>query len=613
MVKRKKSLGHAFGDELAKVQDQLGHFKVREHNWTDTLLPNFQPESDHSVKKGNWIITFFTIATLVFFFAVFLRLFHLQIISGSENRELADSNRIQIKIIHAPRGVIFDRNGKILAANSPAFRLTNKQTGKAELISRDQALALEVANDARVKDLEIDNVRTYPMGETFAHVVGYMGQISPQQLKQTQYTNYLATDQIGQTGIEAEYEDLLRGIDGGEIIEVDSKGDKLRTLRTDPPIPGQNINLTIDADLQSRIYTLMKNTLLQVKSCCGAAVAIDPNNGEVLSLVSLPSFDPNIFNKNLNDATISEVLSRPDAPILNRVISGTYPPGSTFKIISSLAALDSGKITPDTTIVDNGFIYLGSFKFSNWYFNQYGRTEGPVNLVKAIQRSNDTYFYEIGRILGEDFLGSWAKKLKLGTKLDIDLPDEVTGIIPDQAWKEKVLQQVWFPGDTLHMAIGQGFVTSTPLQILGITSFVAADGVLYKPQLLLSHFKKTVLASHLLPADKIQIVKSGLELVPKTGGTAWPFFAFPIATAGKTGTAEYGDPKGKTHAWYTAFAPVDNPKIAMTVLIEGGGEGSSVAAPVVKETYRWFFSADKNKLIPDVYIQATDSGKTLGE
>lgn len=614
MAKKRKFLRLGFSDEVSKVTDKVGHFKVEETSgWTDFLLPNFKGE-EPDPQKNTWKIIFFFIFCIIFFFIIFLRLFHLQIVRGSENRQLADGNRIQVKIMHAPRGVIFDRNSKILAANSPGFRLNDpdSSTHKARLITREEALEWEVKNDPRFLNLEVDNVRTYQMGEKLAHVVGFLGEISPEELKKDKFSGYRLGDQIGQTGVEAEYEKLLRGVDGGEIIEVDSKGAKIRTLRLKRPIPGKNIYLSIDAPLQEKLYDLMTEALAKSGSCCGSAVAADPTNGQILGLVSLPSFDPNFFTQNIDDSAINEIFSNPNSPVLNRAISGTYPPGSTFKIVSSLAALASGKVGKDTTVEDTGIMYLGPYKFTNWYFNQYGKVEGSVNLVKALQRSNDTYFYKISQIIGKDMLVEWAKKLHLNEKLDIDLPGELTGLIPDDTWKQKNLNLPWYPGDTLHMSIGQGFVLTTPLQILGVTSFIAADGILYKPALLLSE-KPKVLEQNLLPKEKVKTVKDGLKLVPKYGGTAWPFFTFPIETAGKTGTAEYGDSQGKTHAWYTSFAPADDPKIVLTVLIEGGGEGSSVAAPVAKEAYRFYFSPDKNKLIQDIYIPATDSGKILGE
>lgn len=612
-MRKKRSLGFGFADEIARVTSKIPVKKGEiNDSWKETLLPNFDPRLGSKFSASPWILVVLSCFSLILFFAIFLRLFHLQIIEGKHLRELADGNRIQIRIIHAPRGVIYDRNNNILAANSPAFRLFDNQTKKAKLISREEALELEVKNDPKAADLEVDNVRTYPVKEKVAHIIGFVGEISESQLKSDDYKNYRLGDRIGQIGIEYQYEKILKGKDGGEIIEVDSKGVKLRTLRLDVPIPGQNIYLTIDSDLQDKIYQNLKDALAKVNSCCGSAVAVDPQNGQVLALISLPSYDPNIFSQNGDETAISDVLTGSHSPILNRVIAGTYPPGSTFKIVSSLAALSSGKITPQTIVQDNGVMYLGVFKFTNWYFTQYGKTEGPVDMLKAIQRSNDIYFYHVGQTIGEEYLGQWAKKLRLGSKLNIDLPGEVSGLVPGDGWKRETFGEGWYPGDTLHMSIGQGFVLTTPLQILGITSFMAADGVLYQPQLVMRDFKPKILVSNLASQDKIKVVKDGLKLVPKNGGTAWPFFTFPIPTAGKTGTAEFGD-KDKTHAWYTAFAPADNPKIALTVMVEGGGEGSSVAAPIAKEAFRWYFSEDKNKLIKDIYIQATDSGKTLGE
>lgn len=623
MRKKRKSLGYSFPDEVFKVSFKNSHFKKGEiKEWKDNLLPNFNPSFPESIKENKWRPTIFQLACIVLFFAILLRLIHLQIVRGKENLKLADGNRIEVKVIHAPRGVIYDRNGKILASNSPAFRIFEKDISRTRLISREEALELEVKGDTKAKDLEVDNLRSYPMGEKTAHVLGYVGEVSKEQLNDPEYKNYKLGDRIGKSAIEAQYEKVLRGIDGGEIIEVDSKGEKLRTLRKEPAIAGQNIYLSIDHTLQEKVYSLLLDSLTKAGSCCGAAVASDPESGRILALVSLPSFDPNLFTANVSESTISEIFSNANAPVLNRVTDGTYPPGSTFKIVSSLAALASGKITPQTVFLDNGVIYLGSFKFTNWYFTQYGKKEGSVDLVKALRRSNDTYFYEVGRTIGENLLVEWSKKLKLGERLGIDLPQEAKGLVPTDSWKRETYGEIWYPGDTLHLAIGQGFMLTTPLQILSLASYIGADGSLYKPQILqkiaskesiIFEYKPKVLASNLIGKDKIDVIKKGLEEVTKPGGTAWPFFTFPVKTAGKTGTAEYGDAKGRTHAWYTGYAPADDPKIAMAVLIEGGGEGSSVASPIVKETFRWFFSPDKNKLIQDVYTQATDSGKTLGE
>ena len=623
MKKRRLSFGYGFKDELAKVSNKRGNFKKVENlDWKDKLIPNFVPNDlSTNENKSLWQLTFFITMFLVAFFLLFVRLFHLQIVEGKVNKNLADGNRIQIRVIYAPRGVIFDRNGEILAANSPAFRLMEEGSKKTKLISREEALGLEVKQDEKFYNLEIDNVRVYPKGEAFAHVLGYVGEISREQSQQEEYKGYQLGDRIGKSGIEQTYEKFLKGIDGGEIIEIDSKGDKLRTLRTNPPIPGRNIYLNVDASLQQRIYALTLETVKKVKSCCAAAIASEPKTGAILALISIPAFDPNIFTSKADDSAIEQIFRSSTFPLLNRVIAGTYPPGSTYKILSSLVALSSGKVTPNTTIIDNGVVNLGTFKFTNWYFTQYGRTEGPVNLTKALKRSNDTYFYEIGRIVGEEPLFDISRKLKLGTTLGIDLPSEVTGLVPSNEWKRQAMGDVWYPGDTLHLYIGQGFLLTTPLQILGMTNFIAASGNLYKPFLVdkitigeqtQTQFQPELLVSGLIPSENIEQVKRGLEEVTKDGGTAWPFLNFPIQTAGKTGTAEYGEVSGKTHAWYTGYAPSNDPQISITVLVEGGGEGSSVASPIVKEAFRWFFSEDKNNLMKDLY-QASDSAKMLGE
>lgn len=621
-MRQKKNLGLGFADELTKITLKDGHFKKPlDKDWKDVLLPNFDPSTEEMQEKGQWQTVLFFIATLVFFFVIFVRLFHLQIVQGKQNRELADGNRIHVKKIYAPRGVIFDRNGKVLAANSPGFRLVDKETKRSKFITREEALELEVRNDPRALDLEVDSIRSYPLEEKTAHLVGFVGEISQEQLNNQQFKEYSLGDRVGQSGIEAYYENILRGKDGGEIIEVDSTGKKIRTLRRNTPIPGQNIYLTIDADLQVQIYDRLKEISESVKSCCAAAIAQDPTNGQVLALVSLPSFSPNSFTKERNDAAIAELFSRADSPILNRVITGTYPPGSTYKIVSSIAALASGKITPQTQIEDTGEIFLGPFRFTNWYFTQYGRTDGPVNLVKALKRSNDTYYYRVGETIGEQVLIDWSRSLYLGKRLGIDLPGEETGLVPDNEWKVNNIGQPWYPGDTLHLSIGQGFLLTTPLQVSGLISFIANDGRLYRPQLalkvtfedkIMSKFEPQLLVSDLVSKDYINVVKKGLEEVTQDGGTAWPFLNFPIQTAGKTGTSEFGHPQNKTHAWYTSYAPVSDPKIALTVLVEAGGEGSSVGGSVSKEIYRWYFSEDKTNLIKDIY-QVPESAKALGE
>lgn len=616
---KKRKLGKAFPEGLKKISSKSSVFKkahgINPQDWEDSFLPNYQlPLLSNTISSWK-VLTLFLIFLLAQFI-IFIRLFHIQIVEGVKNKELADSNRVVTRIIHAPRGVIYDRNKVILAENNPGYRLHGKS------LSRDEALKLEATNKD-LNDLEVDTIRSYPNGVFASHLLGYLGEISPDELKDPKYSGYKLGDRIGRSGVENAFESVLRGTDGAERIEVDATGKKLRTLRVVDPVPGLNIHLCLDASLQKIAYETLKKGVEKVGSCCGSLIAEDPRSGEILALVSLPDFDANVFNDPQRLSETQSLFTNNLSPLLNRAIAGTYPPGSTFKIATALAGLSSGAITPQTKIEDTGIIYLGPFSFANWYFSEYGKKEGMVDIIKAIQRSNDIFFYRVGEKVGVDKLSQVAKKIGLGKKIGIDIPGEVDGLIPDNSWKVNNTGEPWYPGDTLHMAIGQGFTLVTPLQILAETAFVANDGKLMTPHLvtkitapnknLIKEFHYEPIVHDLFNPQDLGLVKKGLTLVPRYGGTAWPFFTFSIPTAGKTGTAEYGDPKGRTHAWYTSYAPVQNPQIAMTVLIEAGGEGSNASAPVAKEIYRWFFSADKNKLIRDIPPPATDSGKTLGE
>ncbi|MCL5784726.1 MAG: penicillin-binding protein 2 [Patescibacteria group bacterium] len=620
MRSKNRKLGLAFSDELKKVGGQSNHFKNKGDTsvgWEDNLLPNYQSEVFFT-PVSSWRLVILASIFLLTFFGLFLRIFHLQIVYGQDNRERADSNRIQVKIVHAPRGVIYDRNGKVLAENNPGFRL------EGDFVDRDTALMLEAKNDPKYSELEVDTIRSYPFSQSAAHILGYVGQISPEELKMPEFSGYRIGDRIGRAGIEQVYELVLRGRDGAEIIEIDAQGKKLRLLRKIDPIPGENVYLSIDADLQKWAFTALEEGVKKADSCCGAMVAEDPQSGDVLALASYPSFDNNAFTDPKRGEEISAYFNNENSPLLNRVIAGTYPPGSTFKIASALAGLSSGKITSNTQIEDTGVMSLGPYKFSNWFFTQYGKTEGQVNLVKALQRSNDIFFYRVGELVGEKSLAEVAKKIGFGKKLGIDLPGEVDGLIPSDEWKQKNYGQVWYPGDTLHMAIGQGFLLTTPLQVLAQTAFIANNGNLVEPHLVtkittpddevVKQFHVEPIVKDIFKKEDLELVKKGLSEVPKDGGTAWPFFTFSVPTAGKTGTAEFGDPKNKTHAWYTTYAPVDSPSITLTVLVEAGGEGSSVAAPIAKQIYTWYFNTDKNNIQSlDTGSIASSSAKTLGE
>ncbi|MDD2823467.1 MAG: penicillin-binding protein 2 [Candidatus Daviesbacteria bacterium] len=618
---KQKKLGYAFKDEVFKVTHPFGHFKRHKINnddeWADTFIPNYNLEDDDVRTHSPWRLAILASIMMIIFAGIFFRLFHLQVVMGAENKQRADSNRIQLKVIHAHRGVIYDRNNKVLAENTPGFRI-----GK-NIITRDESLMFEAKQDPSLNKLEIDSIRRYPQGEAISHVLGYVGQISEDELKDTQNKNYKLGDRIGRSGVEQVYESVLKGIDGAEIIEIDASGNKLRTLGRVEPIPGQNVHLSIDLDLQKATYQYLSTAINKEKICCGAAIVQNPNNGQILAMVSIPSYDNNAFTDPGKNNLISNYFNDPNSPLLNRAISGTYAPGSTFKIASALAGLSSGKITGSTQIEDTGVMKIDTWSFANWYFISSGKTDGMVDVVKALERSNDIFFYQLGALVGEKTLGDTAKKLGMGKKLGIDLPGEADGLIPDGAWKQKNIGDVWYPGDSLHMAIGQGFVLVTPLQILSETSFIANSGTLLRPSVvdfiskadnqIIKQFKYDPLVNNIFKKADIDLVKSGLSRVPQSQGTAWPFFGFTIPTAGKTGTAETGE-VGKTQAWYTSYAPIDNPQLTATVLLEKGGEGSNVSAPVVKDIFTWYFSPDKNHLSDFGGVHfASASAKILGE
>jgi penicillin-binding protein 2 len=444
-------------------------------------------------------------------------------------------------------------------------------------------------------NLEIDSLRNYPYKDATAHVLGYIGQISKEELGQKEFANYSGGDLIGKIGIEKEYENLLKGTDGKELVEINSTGKIIRELGQTDPLPGKNITLTLDLPLQEKVFQAAKD----IKK--GAIIVSNPK-GEILALVSKPSFDPNLFtmnegysaDENSQYKSVSQIiLDSENQPLLNRAIGGVYPPGSTFKLIVAAAGLEDKVIDENFQIEDTGILNLGSFSFGNWYFLQYGRTDGEVNIVKAIQRSNDIFFYKLAEMVGVDRLSQFAEKFGLGQKLGIDLMGEQSGTVPTQEWKKKTIGENWYLGDTYHYGIGQGFLLVTPLQVNAWTQAIANEGVLYKPHILESQ-KLEVRSQKFLNEKTVSLIKQGMVEACSTGGVAWPLFDFkvkgkPVSLACKTGTAQHGGEDTMPHAWITLFAPSDNPQIIITVLSEDSGEGSNVAAPIAKQILEeWF-------------------------
>lgn len=460
------------------------------------------------------LFIFYFLFTIGFLLLVF-RLINLQVIHGQRNLELSEGNRVKIERVKAPRGIIYDRNGEALVYNA----------------QRNTPGEVDFAPTPGVPGASL--TREYLYGEILAHLIGYVN-----------------VDYQGVAGLEKEYDELLAGQDGGEIIETSADGSKLRELGKYEPVPGENLYLRIDLQLQKAAYEALGDKK-------GAVVVSQPQTGEILALVSRPSFNPN---------NIKEILHDPDQPLFNRATNGVYPPGSIFKIVTAAAGLETGQITKDTLIEDTGEIRINQYRYGNWYFDRTGQTEGLVDVVKALKRSNDIFFYRLGEKTGPRQIVNWAKAFGLGQWI---------GYLPDPA------NEPWFLGNTYHLAIGQGKVGITPLQANLMTNVIANGGKLCEPQFRSDSAGQCQEIG--LSEKTIEVIKEGMKEACQEGGTSLRFLDLGFPVACKTGTAEFGSPTDLTHAWFTMFAPADNPEISITVLVEAGGEGSQVAAPIAKE------------------------------
>ncbi|MDP3998131.1 MAG: penicillin-binding protein 2 [bacterium] len=608
-------LGYGFGDNIG--------FSNKRPKTRDEFLG--EEESSETNLNLRLKSLYFLLAALTLI--IFVRLFYLQVAEGKRNRLIAEENRIRVKTLPAPRGVVTDRNGEVLVRNIPGYRLRVEGSPVGfKPISRDEALQVEAKGGTEAANLEVDVLREYIYPEVTAHVLGYTSEIGQEELNSGP-ESYELGDKIGRTGIEKEYEGTLKGKKGEQFVEVDAGGNKLNLLGEVAPQPGQNLALTIDFKLQKKAHEALgaidDSASGEARSSFvrkGAVVVSDPRTGEILALISHPSFNSNLFTLGQDQGGVGNLFDdKGERPLFNRAISGLYPPGSTFKIITAAAGLETGKINPKTQVEDVGEIVIGPYRFPNWFFIQYGKTEGVLDIVRAIARSNDIFFYKVAEWVGEENLAQWAKKFGLGQKLGIDLEGESDGLIPTDAWKQENIGEKWYLGDTYHFGIGQGYLLATPLQMNAWTSVIASGGTLWEPHLVKNQ-KSKIKNQNFLKKETIDLIKEGMREACAPGGTGWPLFKFKVKSeklkvdeknfflpeeatvsgktdglveipvACKTGTAEYGDLKGKTHAWFTVFAPVENPQIVVTVLVEGGGEGSSVAAPVAKKILEEYFS-----------------------
>jgi len=569
------------------------------------------------------------------------RLIYLQIIKGQEYRRMSLNNSIRLQSIDAPRGVIFDRHGNLLVDNRPSFdlyislkdarpvdetlgrlamhaslaeeELTERIAGvrgaayyRPQLLKRDigrNALAVVASHgyDLPGIDLQIQQLRNYIHSGLAAHLLGYIGEINSKELQQDIYADSRAGDLVGKFGVEKSLEPYLRGERGGRQVEVNANGQVVRVLQTVPARNGYNVYLTIDSRLQQRAEELLQDK-------AGAVVALDPNSGEVLALASSPAFDQNDFITGLSTEKWRALIENPDRPLNNKAIQGEYPPASTYKILNALAGLQEGVINENDIIFCPGYYRFGNRSYRCWRRGGHG----AVDLNRALAESCDVYFYQVGERLGIDRLAWYAKAAGLGSRTGIELDHEGKGLVPTAAWKKKRFGVPWQPGETLSVAIGQGFNLVTPLQMAVFTAAVANGGVRYRPTLVkrvVSGYGEEILVNTPRVAGRLPVSPATLALVQKglwevvqgERGTARIARLKGTHISGKTGTAQVVNretieesEEGATtrkyldHAWFVAYAPSENPQLAIAVIIEHGEHGSSAAAPVARELIKTY-------------------------
>ena len=576
--------------------------------------------NNHNLVPYHSVIMYCLILISIFF--LLAGAFSIQVIKNNSLAFLADRNMVREIRIQPERGVIYDREGIVVAGNLPSFGLELNlmecaQIGCDNIISRisdivgqnsivdvlpskDKTIVLytNITKDQLVRleprffelpgvSVFVSPLREYSYKNVLSHAIGYVGldNQSPYPLI------------VGKMGVEEYYDRYLAGIPGDKIVKTDSRGAEEKVLAERGAFPGKNIHLYLDAKLSKKAYDLLKKVVDDKKATGGAIVAQDPSTGGVITLVSYPSFDPDKLSQGIPQKDLNTLSNDKGLPFFNRAISGAYPPGSVFKMIIASAALEENTVTERTTIDDKGFIQVGSFVFRNWKAGG----QGIVDFRGALQQSNDTYFYTVGggygwiKGLGITKLSAWAEKFGYGSKTKIDINGEVAGYFPDGTAK------AWYLGDTYITSIGQGDVLATPLQINNVMNYFANGGYLLRPRVVknvdgVGDEEVEVISQNLTSAKTYTAVREGMKMAVSPGGTAYPLFDFParhrgIFLAGKTGTAEYTDLEGKakTHAWFTIFGPYDKATITLTVFLEGGGSGSDDAAPIAKELLDMWF------------------------
>jgi len=547
---------------------------------------------------------------------IFLRLWQLQLLQGDELRKTSESNRLRIIRVSAPRGIIFDRNGIPLVKNTPYFcaSIMPEEFNTENIPSL--AMALQLSEDelrekikrkaqspftpVRLKEglsynevgyiearrsdfpglfVEIEVSREYLYGGIGAHVIGYLGKLTPGQSKDPEFKDVPPNAFIGQWGVEKLYDKSLRGTPGQRIIEVDAIGREIRLLKENPSVKGADLSLSIDIALQKAAEDAFEDKT-------GALVALDSDSGEILGIVSAPAFDPNRFAKGVSPAYWNEIINDKKVPMLNRAIQSQYPPGSTFKIITAITALEEG-VSPSASVTCSGGMFLGSHRFGCWKKEGHG----TVSLHRALVESCDVYFYNAGRKVGFDKVHDYALMFGLGEATGVGFGKERKGLIPNTEWKRKERKEPWWPGETVINSIGQGYVATTPVQMAVMINAVSNGGNVYKPSIV-KVSKPVLVRKAAVKPETLELVKKALEgVVNEPGGTGHAAHSNTVVIGGKTGTAQvvgikkdskYLAEQHRDHAWFVAFAPVEKPKVAVSVLVEHGGHGGSAAAPIAK-------------------------------
>jgi len=575
------------------------------------------------------------IVVLIIVGLLVVRLWQLQVLEGTYYRNLSHDNRTRSVLLHPVRGFIYDRNGILLANSVPSFTLyvelsdvpdrealmgklvellsLNKSELNKKFRTQGKETPIRLKKDVSLKEaaiveshrLDLPGVairpefqRNNPQGVYAAHVLGYVGVASEEQLAGEQFHGLPAGSVIGQYGVERIYERTLRGREGRKLIEVDALGHEKRMISVDKPHVGNDVHLTIDFRLQKLAEDLLGEE-------AGAVVALDPQTGELLALASRPSFDPNALSRGLRFNEWNDILQNPRHPLTNRAIQGQYPPGSTFKIIMATAVLETNAIGVTDTLRCGGRFRLGKRTFRDW--KKYGH--GAVDLHQAIAQSCDVYFYRLGHRMGIETIAAYAKQFGLGTRTGIDLPAEGTGLIPSSEWKQQTQGEPWYPGETISVSIGQGAVTVTPLQMAKVIATIGNNGIPVQPHVVrgvreregewIEKWTPRQASSLTLQPAQLEAIQMALAAVV-TEGTARRAQSSMVRIAGKTGTAQVVSLRHKSeedtpkrfrdHAWFVAYAPIEHPTIAVAVLLEHMGHGGSAAAPLAKQLIEAYVS-----------------------